>query len=266
MIREYQEQILTFLGNDAIEAAKAHAIAEFPKESCGYITGGVYVACANKHKDPENFFTIRSKRYDRLYAEGAVSAVVHSHPNGPLSPSHMDMVQQDAADLPWVIITLNETGVHEIVAWGDSLPVPQLVGRPFIHGILDCYTVVRDVFRLGSDELLQQGIHWPLAPILLPQVPRGDGWWKESENLYARQFEEFGFRKITFSEARPGDCFLISVGNKTINPNKQMNHAGVLLEHDQILHHMPTDVSRRTHAGVWGNAADQWIRYEGPTR
>ncbi len=266
MIVEYQEQVLEVLGRSAIEAAKAHAIAEFPKESCGFIKGGAYFACANKHKTPLTHFTIRSKRYDKAYAAGEVAAIVHSHPNGPLSPSHADMQQQDVSDVPWVIITLNETGVDKIVAWGDSLPVPQLIGRPFIHGVLDCYTVVRDVFRLGSDALLQQGIHWPLAPILLPQVPRGDGWWTESEDLYAKQFEQFGFRKINFAEVQPGDCFLAAVGNKVINPKRQLNHAGVLLHHDQVLHHMPTDISRRVQCGVWGRSADLWIRYEGPER
>lgn len=265
MIVEYQAEVLAFLGATPIAAAKIHADAEFPKESCGFIANGKYVACKNRADEPEKFFKIEDDRYDAAIKAGTLTAVVHSHPNGPLVPSELDMAQQIVSDVPWVIITVNETGCDKIVAWGDALPVPQVIGRPFVHGILDCYTTLRDVFRLGSDELLKQGVHWPSAPILIPQVPRGDGWWTQGDNLYQTRFESYGFKPIKHCEARPGDCFLIAIGDRVINPKKQLNHTGVLLEHDQILHHMPTDLSRRIPAGPWARAADLWLRYEGPT-
>ncbi|MGY3575275.1 C40 family peptidase [Bradyrhizobium sp. USDA 4504] len=88
----------------AIEAAKAHARSEFPKESCGFIASDLYVACENKAKDPLTNFEIDDDRYDRACIAGTIQAVVHSHPRGPAAASEWDIAQQHAAGLPWIIL------------------------------------------------------------------------------------------------------------------------------------------------------------------
>lgn len=263
MIEQYTHDVIKWAGVAAVEAAKAHAIAEFPKESCGFIAGGEYVACENKHEDPLAYFKIDDARYDLAVAEGRLQAVVHSHPDGPIFPSHADMAQQIACDVPFIIVSLNETGIHKLVAWGNQLPIAPIIGRPFVHGIFDCYAAVRDVYRLGRDRLREQGAYWPLEPIYLPEVPRDDNWWQSGQDLYADHLEIVGFKQITRSEARPGDAFLIKIGGRQGNPHDRLNHAGVLMEHDQIYHHTPMRISSRVPAGLWANAADMWVRYTG---
>jgi hypothetical protein len=56
----------------------------------------------------------------------------------------------------------------------------------------------------------------------------------------------------------------MKLGDRQANPQQRVNHGGVLLEHDQILHHLPTTISARNPAGLWARAADIWLRYEGP--
>jgi proteasome lid subunit RPN8/RPN11 len=265
MIEEYEATIKSFLGADAVEASKVHAIAQFPKESCGFIADGAYVACENTDPKPETEFTIDDPRYETAVTSGKLQAIIHSHPNGPLAPSELDMSQQIISDVPWGIIMLNETGFHKMAAWGGKLPIAPVIARPFLHGILDCYSMVRDVFRLGKDELAKQGVSWPLAPIELPEVARGADWWSSGGDLYSDHLAKAGFKQISRSEAQPGDGFLCALGDSRDNPKKVLNHAGVLLECDQILHHFPTRISARMPAGVWARAADIWVRYEAPT-
>lgn len=269
MILSYVSQCEEFLGRAALDAARAHARAEFPKESCGFIRSrgpgqqNEYVACQNDHKSPLTHFLIDDARYDAALADASVVAVAHSHPYGPACPSQADMEQQIATDLPWVIITLNEDVIGQTVFWGGNLPVAPVISRPFIHGILDCYSLLRDTFRLGRDELALQGVHWPLAPVALPEVPRNWDWWKTEDDLYVTNLEPFGFRRITREEAQAGDIFLCSLGALDANPHRRINHAGVLLEYDQILHQLPHMISARSPAGRWARHADIWARYEG---
>lgn len=89
---------------EALEAAKTHARAEAPNESCGFIAAGEYVPCANRHRDPENYFRIDDARFDQALIDGSLQALVHSHPRGPAVPSEFDQRQADALDVPSLII------------------------------------------------------------------------------------------------------------------------------------------------------------------
>lgn len=228
----------------ALTDAQEHARREFPKESCGYIAGGEYVACINRAADPTKDFEIAPHVWQALVEEGReIEAVVHSHPNGPIYPSENDMRHQIGSDVPWVIITLNEDEFGEIVCWGDSLPIAPLIGRPFVWGVFDCFSLIRDYYRQEHD-------------FLLPQVPREDNWWNNGQDLYSDYLKKTGFTVIDRSQARPGDGFLVKIESKVLN------HAGILVENDQILHHLPNRLSRREPAGIWARAADLWVRHE----
>jgi proteasome lid subunit RPN8/RPN11 len=259
----YQSILNGIFGLTALQAAKEHARLEFPKESCGFIDDTGYVACDNKHENPLAYFTIDDPRYNRALIAKTLQAVVHSHPNGPMYPSELDMRQQLATSVPWLIVNLNEDTIIDFTAWGDTLPMMPIIGRPFLHGVFDCYSCLRDTFRFGRDALKEQGVGWPYPPIVLPEVPRGDDWWKTDQDLYLDHFGKFGFRKIPFSEAQAGDVWLAAVGTNQTNPRRRVNHGGVLTEQDFILHHLPRSLSRRTPAGVWARSAEIWLRYEG---
>ena len=77
--------------------------------------------------------------------------------------------------MPWGIIPTDGERVGDPIMWGDQLPIAPLIGREFRHGTSDCYTLVRDAYRLGKDGMKEHGIDgWPLDPIQLPEVPRDD--------------------------------------------------------------------------------------------
>jgi proteasome lid subunit RPN8/RPN11 len=242
-----------------IAAAKKHAREQYPKESCGLVVAGSYVPCDNLADDPFQDFLISPKVFAAYSTLTGVQAVIHSHPNGPLFPSRSDMVGQLRSAVPWAIIALNEDQIGDPVMWGDSLPIAPIVGREFMHGVHDCYSALRDTFRLGREKLKEQGVTdvWPLDPVTLPEVPRDDAWWEQpDQDLYSAGIRDNGFRVIDRSEARPGDGFLIKLRSH------KFNHAGLLISNDKILHHLPGLLSRREPSGIWGRQAELWVRYE----
>lgn len=252
----------------ALDAARAHALKEFPKEACGLVVNGAYLPCVNQAVEPEKDFLISGIVWKQLAEKGLeVEAVIHSHPNGPLFPTDTDMQGQIQTAVPWVILATDGERVAPPIVW-DAFAAPgPVLGREFVHGIMDCYEMFRDVFRLGREGLEAQGVMgWPLPPIELPPVPRRDGWWESStgpdgetippQNLYVDYLSKTGFRKIAPSEIVAGDCFLMSIRSKV------PNHAGVYLGDNLIMHHLPSRASRREPIGIWLRAVEGWYRHE----
>lgn len=248
--------------------AQAHARAVFPEESAGVVIAGVYHALPNRAADPAQAhregdpecgcrlcsFEIDARDYVHL---GEPEIVVHSHPHGPLFPSVADQIGQRDSFRPWALIALDETQVAPALVWGDEvLPAP-LIGRTFLHYVADCYTLIRDVYRLGREGCALQGIDWPLAAIDLPNYVRGDAWWKTGGSFYDVEPFKIGFREVQGDDVQPGDIFLRRIKSNVLN------HGGVLLNGGMILHHLPGRLSRREPAHLWAGSAERWIRWVG---
>lgn len=247
---------------EAIEAAKAHAIAQFPKESCGLIAAGTYIACENTAEHPEKDFRIDPEQI--IDAGVHLQAVMHSHPQ-PLSPSPTaaDMQGQIDTGCIWGIIPCNAQEAFAPVFWGDFLleddfdnhGLPRakqsggaarepLTGRAFVHGASDCYTLIR-------------AWYWKNKQIYLPEFPRDEEWWKENKDFYSEGFRKAGFRRISLGEARPGDVMLGHVRSKV------PNHGGVLLEGSLLIHHLQGRLSCRAPVGRYMKYITHWLRYVG---
>lgn len=248
------------------EAAKQHARQCYPEESCGIVVDGVYIPVENIARDPlehtgERDCACRLCSFampaNVLMKHPDATMILHSHPNGPLYPSELDMQQQIQSGLTWGIIPLDEDRVGDPILWGGDEPMQPLIGREFVHGIHDCYALIRDTFALGREELARQDIIWPFDPIHLADCPRDDAWWEDGQDLYLDNFAAWGFEEIAFEEARPGDVFLVKIRSE------KFNHGGLLIGNSLILHHLPGRLSRREPAGIWARHAGVWLRYKG---
>lgn len=252
----------------AIKDAQAHARAVFPEESCGLVVNGVYMPLDNHAADPALHraddpncdcrlcsFEIADGDYLPLARE--IQMIVHSHPYGPAFPSASDMAHQEVSGAAWLIITLDAQDFGPVTVWGGDCPKEEMIGREFIHGINDCYSLIRDVFALGKEGMAAQGMEWPFDPIELPLYPRKDAWWEGEDNFYEEEPRKIGFVEVQPSEVRPGDVFLANIRSN------RLNHGGVLLGNNLILHHLPQRLSRREPSGLWARCADKWIRFVG---
>ncbi|HAF44712.1 MAG TPA: peptidase P60 [Gallionellaceae bacterium] len=221
--------------SESLKAAiLAHAQAESPRECCGVIVNvgrdRGYVACRNLADDPRQHFQIHHEDFARAEDQGEIIAIVHSHPFANVQPSEADKVACEDSGLPWVIVN------PQTEAFGIFEPSgyeAQLIGRQFVYGVLDCYTLVLDYYRreLG---------------IMLPYYVRDDswGWWERGQNLYADRFAEAGF--VAVHTPQPGDVILMQVQSDVAN------HAAVYLGDNVILHHLVKQLSRRDmYGGYW---------------
>jgi proteasome lid subunit RPN8/RPN11 len=207
-----------------ISEIRKHALDCYPHECCGAVTSDGYLRQENISDTPESNFKIDSAKVRDL----DVKAYVHSHCGTSQSPSTLDMQQQVATAVPWGIVATDGHQVSDVVWWGRGAPVAPLFGRKFIHGIWDCYSLIRDFYS----EYLK---------IEIPDFPREEGWWMNGLDLYQEGFTKAGFIKFDgpITELQRGDVFLMQIRSQV------RNHGGVLYDVHQVAHHLAGRLSTR---------------------
>jgi len=223
--------------------AEAHALAEYPRESCGLVVSVCgkpsYVPCRNQSEEPDHFILHPE---DHAAAEdlGDIFAVVHSHPDAGPEPSLHDIASHAASCMTWWIVGLKDGAAtwHEMPAAGEM----PLEGRVFVHGVIDCYTLVRDYYR-------------QVLGIILPDYHRKDDWWHNGENLYVDNFERAGF--VPVSTPEPGDLIVMAIGSPT------PCHGAIWLEGDVLLHHLYGRLScREVYGRAYRECTTHIMRYK----
>lgn len=229
-----------------IEAIRAHAAAEYPREACGLVVvvrgRERYVPCRNAASGTEHF-VLPAEDFAAAEDLGEVVAVVHSHPDTPAMASEADLVSCEASGLPWHILSWPADDLRTIEPSGYQAP---LVGRQFAHGVLDCYTLVRDWYRIER-------------AIALPDFPRRDDWWHQGEDLYMRHYAKAGFAAVCQDQPeQPGDVILMQLRSPV------PNHAAVYLGGGHMLHHLHGRLSSRdVYGGYWQEITRCVLRYQG---
>lgn len=235
-------------------AAKAHAAECYPEESCGLVVNNQYLPMKNCASDPLNDFLIDPVHLIDI----EVQAIIHSHPDADPVPSSADMRGQIDSAVPWGIFTVKrdyfgECNFSPILWFGDQVPKLPLIGRPFVHGVTDCYAIIRDVYK---EEL---GIE-------LPDFPRDWDWWMNDQNLYTDGFSKAGFYEIQQHELKKYDVVLSSLGMR----NGVANHGSIYYGDEMVLHHLAakqsvdfTRVSTIVPAAPFLRRAVHFLRYKG---
>lgn len=221
-----------------------HANQDAPREACGLIIirkgKQVYWPCKNLAVKSDNF-VLDPEDYAEADEAGDIVAVFHSHPNASCKPSEADLVACEESGLPWFIVGLPSEQWHSMEPSGYEAP---LVGRKWSHGVLDCYSIIRDYYKR------EVGIE-------LYDFERRDDWWHNGQNLYEENFASQGFKEITVDELQPGDVILMQVQSKVTN------HGAIYLGDNVILHHIHGRLSTRdVFGGYWLKNAVKFLRHE----
>jgi proteasome lid subunit RPN8/RPN11 len=216
------------------EAATEHALVEDPRESCGLVViikgRERYWPCKNLAVDADQFI-LDPADYEAAEDVGEVTAVVHSHPTSPAVPSQADLMAMERGDLPWWIINPKLGAIcGPFSPTGYKAP---LIGRTWVWGISDCWTLVRDWYAEEGIGLID--FERPLTPSEFNDSP-----------LFDRSWTLAGFRELTeHEELEKGDALLMSI------TSTGLNHVGVYLGDQLILHHLRDRLSSRDLYGGW---------------
>ncbi|WP_110641780.1 NlpC/P60 family protein [Salinicola sp. CPA57] len=216
---------------------KQKAIDGYPLETVWLLTekAGLYQV-QNVSDDPENHFHVSKNDMIKATKEGLL-AVIHSHPDYPACPSESDMRTQLALDVPFAIVATDGKDATALTWWGDNIEKAPLIGRGFIHGVQDCYSLIRDYYELELN-------------VNLPEYPRSWEWWKLGQDLYSKNHESAGFIRVY--EPQRGDMIYMQIRSGV------PNHGAVYLGNNLILHHVtasnPVDqtrISKREPIARW---------------
>ncbi len=252
--------------------ARRYFEAAWPDEAAGYVAAGGGFR-------PLSALTSGGGHVEHVWPPRDEAAVVlHSHPGGERFPSKADMTAQVAMGLPCGVVPVvgpelaeealggadpgsrppidlaaayaarragsPRAGGPSLFAQGPAaakLPAasPPWQGRPWLHGVSDCWT-------LAGHWLRAQGFD-------VPPMAYGWGWQRRGKDLFLAGLAEAGWGVLARGTERPGDLLLMRLRAPVVE------HCAVLLEGGRILHHpgspapdAPCALSRREPLGRWG--------------
>lgn len=227
--------------NDALEKEfQEYAIEQYPNEACAAVIKNKLVKLENISNRAQETFELTSN--DKLLIQKA-QGLIHSHPNGQISPSAQDMLSQKEMRYPFGIMVVGQDSASKGVWWSDDTLSAPLEGRPFIHGIFDCYSLCRAYYKQSKS-------------LVLPDFPRDDNWWLTDQNMYLDNFTSAGFKEVESGDTfKVGDAFLMAI------QTKMPAHAAVYLGNDLILHHLRGRLSRSDRYSHWRKYITNTVRY-----
>ena len=211
-----------------------HAKQEDPKESCGLLInlkGKLrYYPCRNLSLTEHQCFIIDPEDYVKATNIGDITAVVHSHPIMPPIPSQADKIGCEKSKLPWYIVN------PKTEDWGTCIPCgykPPLLGRQWVWGVTDCWSLVRDWYKEEKNIDL---IDWQ-RPTTIDDFNK--------DPMFERCAKKTGFRKLNPNEGlKNGDLLFMSI------MTNGLNHVAIFYDGD-VIHHLIDRLSCRESYSEW---------------
>tara|TARA_R100000388_G_scaffold35087_1_gene27276 strand:- start:3682 stop:4383 length:702 start_codon:yes stop_codon:yes gene_type:complete len=214
--------------------ALVHAKEQDPKESCGLLIEikgkEKYFPCKNLSTYSQQCFIIDPNDFIKAEESGNILAVIHSHPVTAPIASQADKISCENSKLPWHIVN------PKTEQWGYYEPSgykPPLIGRHWVWGITDCWSLVRDWYKETKGIILRD---WdrPTTPEEFIADP-----------MFERCAWRTGFRQLRPEEKlQNGDLLFMSI------MATGLNHVAIFLDGD-VLHHLADRISCKEPYNQW---------------
>ena len=216
------------------DAALKHAKEQDPRESVGVLIvikgKEQYYPCNNLSTYSQQCFILDPEDYVKADALGEITAIVHSHPVTPPSPSQADKVSCEQSGLKWHIVN------PKTETWGYCEPTgykPPLIGRQWVWGVTDCWSLVRDYYRENKNIILRD---WerPTPPEEFIKNP-----------MFEKCAADTGFVELRPEDKlQNGDLLFMSI------LANGLNHVAVFIDGD-VLHHLADRLSTKEPYNQW---------------
>ena len=162
-----------------------------------------YYPCRNLSITEHQCFIIDPEDYVKADNIGDIIAVIHSHPITPPYPSQADLIGCENSNLPWHIVN------PKTQQWAYLEPCgykPPILGRQWVWGVTDCWSLVRDYYR---QELNIELRDW--------ERPKSHDEFNE-DPMFERCAWRTGFRKLRNDESlEVGDLLFMSIMGEGLN-------------------------------------------------
>lgn len=181
------------------------------------------------HQLPQNIYD-QLRNVERVYLDqdagrprlaealgNKTCAVIIRKPDSEvLSITDEDRAEMNACKLPFVYIGSNRD-ISEAFLPDRFTENHSFINRPFIHGVFDCYSLLRDFY------LREWGLWLPA------NIQRTYGWWEQGDNLYVDGAPQYGFEVV--NNLARHDALVMKFGPVP-------NHGAIYLGNNRVLHHV----------------------------
>lgn len=227
----------------------------YPNESCGLILKKGkkqrFVSVPNTSTNPGSEFLMNKVDVEAAAEGDEIIAIWHTHCDESSKASQADIWCCEAMALPWVIVAIykKEDGTFRFSEMNLVEPNGQIVeyvGRPYVFGALDCWTLIRDYYKREFD-------------VVLGEYPRVPEFWRDpATDFFGNKdnWEAEGLYRIQESEMKKGDIIFFATDG-----SGKPNHAAVFVGNDLILHHATNRLSKHdVYYGYWEKNAVAFLR------
>src|SRR5690606_5087054 len=126
------------------------------------------------------WFRISPIEATKVRSTEQVLAVWHTHPNRSAAPSEADLQGVEESKLDWIIVGISKTSAGfaytEPTVTKPTGVVRPYTDRPYLYGVYDCYSLVRDYYKREFN-------------LTLNAYQDEDKWWDRGENWFADNFQ-----------------------------------------------------------------------------
>lgn len=238
---DYQRQPFEISDNE-IKKAIEHAKQEKFNRSFGYFHSEHGYIPSNLSGENLKHDEILLEMLDFGLKREDIDACVYSIVNYANFPSINKMALQQKLGMPFGAICLDQDlEMIDCFFWGTD-NMPKLIGRRFRYGVMDCYALIRDCFKLWFN-------------ISLADFPRND---KHAigEKSFVDCLKNIGFVEVS-GELQPGDIICGGIGSKGFS-----NHGAIVIDEKRVLHHFGGVKSELTDNPRWFRVLKTKLRYK----
>lgn len=242
------------MSKDIFEQIRKIGAERYPHEACGFILSvknkSVLIEARNDAIHPKSEFLINPDEYDRAEAKGEIIGVWHTHTNGNDKPSEADLAGCEATGVTWYLCSITKEGdefqYSDLITFDPSGYEQDYIGRPYVYGVFDCWSLCRDFYRREFG-------------IKLNDYPRIKDYWLRGKPFFDDNWSIHpGLVSVDGQEPQRGDILLFQTDR-----SGKINHAGIYNGNGEFLHHCAGRLSRRDiYGGYWLKHTVKHLRHE----